>query len=225
MSKKLYAMLLPVLAIAALSVGAGSAQAAFHWYKCEQKAGGKFSNSACTAEGAPKEFEPVLLTETKVPVTTWGTLTLVGSNGLSVTCNVLDYGYIWNPAGGGAGKDEITAFFNFECVANPATACKEPTITASGLSWPTELGAGPIDTIGTVAKPIEVTLKCGTETFLFKGELKPKVVNPTVSETMLVEFVAASGTLSGPGTLTATVSGKDHVVGSAHGENIFVKNP
>jgi hypothetical protein len=228
MKRKMYALLLPILAVAMMGISVGTAQAAFHWYSCVKNAGAgtKFNNEGCTATGATNEFEQKLLGENpKTMVDTFGTLTLVGNNGLSVTCKVIDAGNIWNPAGEGAGKDEITAFVNFECVASPAAACKEPTIEAKGLPWPTELGAGPIDTIGTVAKPIEVTLKCGAESFTFKGELKPKVINPTVSDPMIVEFVATSGTLTGPGTLTATVSGQDRLVGFAHGENIFVKNP
>jgi hypothetical protein len=229
MSKKLYALLLPVIAVAALAIGAGSAQAAFHWYSCVKNAGAgtKFNNEGCTATGATNEFEmkrlPFNEKET-TPVDTFGTLTLVGSNGLQVKCSVIDAGNIWNVTELTQGKDEITQFVNFNCTSNSET-CKAPTIEAKDLPWPTELGAGPIDTIGTVAKPIEVTLKCGTESFTFKGELKPKVINPTVSDPMIVEFVAASGTLTGPGTLTATVTGQDRVVGFAHGENIFVKEP
>jgi hypothetical protein len=229
MSKKLYAMLLPILAVAAFASMTGAAQAAeFHWYKCEKAAGAgtKFNNEGCTATGATNEFEFVRLpfTSAKTMVDTFGTLTLVGSNGLSVKCSVIDAGNIWNVTELTPGKDEITQFVNFNCTSNSEALCKKPTIEAKGLPWTTELGGGPIDTI----KGIKVTLQCeGLEPITFEGELKPKLIPPTISDPLIAEFVTASGTLTGPAGsgLTATVTGQDRIVGFAHGENITVKAP
>ena len=232
MSRKIYAMLLPVIAVAAMAISAGTAQAAFHWYKCEKVgAAGTFNNNACTASGTVNEFGLVRLpfTSAKTMVDTFGTLDLVANNKIEVTCHVIDAGNIWNVNLATVGMDEITEFVNFMCSSN-SEMCKNPKIVAKGLPWPTELGENvakePIDTIGTAAKPIEVTLTCeGGEPATFKGELKPKLINPTVSDPLIAKFEAGSGTLIGPGTLTATVSGEDRIVGFAHGENIFVKNP
>lgn len=49
MSRKLYALLLPVLAIAAMAMTAGAAQAAPHWFVCEKLGTetGKLIDSEC----------------------------------------------------------------------------------------------------------------------------------------------------------------------------------
>ena len=50
----MYALLLPVLVLAALAIGAGSAQAAFHFYECKHEATAthKWIDSACSVESA-----------------------------------------------------------------------------------------------------------------------------------------------------------------------------
>jgi hypothetical protein len=226
MSKKLYALLLPVLAIAAMAMTAGSAQAAFHWYKCEKKAGGAFVNNACTAAGTTNEFAKTRLpfTSAKLQVISFGKLKLT-SGTISIECKVLNAGNIWNVTEATVGKDEIEVFINYECKSVGETVCSPVAITAKGLVWPTELAAGPVDIIGTVAKPVEVTANCSGTELTFKGTLSPKVVNPTTNEPLHFEFTAATGELEGPAGAKGKVEGNVRVVGFEHGENIFVENP
>jgi hypothetical protein len=231
MSKKLYAVLLPVLAVAAMAMTAGSAQAAFHWYVCEKHAGTgpKFNNDACTASGTTNEWEYVRLPfesggkVTKTMVDTFGTLTLSApAVPVKIKCNVIDAGKIWNVTELTQGKDEITAFVNFECVTEEGT-CPEPTIVANNLPWQTELAAGPVDKI----KGVDVTLFCAkVEAARFnKGELMPTLTNPTVSDPLLATFTTGTGELESGTKVKAKVTGSDRIVGFAHGENIAVKEP
>jgi hypothetical protein len=231
MSRKMYALLLPVLAIVAMAMTAGSAQAAFHWYKCAAvKAGeGKFSNNACTAEGEKHEFElkrlPFSEAE-KLQVISFGKLKLTLASGVSITCKVSDAGNIWNVALAEPGKDEVTSFVTYECVASPAEDCPEPEIIAKGLPWKTELGENAAKEPIVKIKGIKVTLFCSkVEVTTFEGELSPTLTNPTVSEPLVLTFTAATGTLENAAKEKAKVEGADRIVGFEHGEGIFVKNP
>lgn len=233
MSRKIYAAVLPLLAVVAFAAMPATSQAAFHWYKCEKvEAGkGKFSTNACTAEGEKKEFELKQLpfTSEKLQVDTWGTLTITSvALKVKITCNVIDAGKIWNEVLANPGKDEITAFSNIECKTEEGT-CATPevqTVQAS-LPWPTELTATGADKIGTAAKPIMVKLFCGgAEAVALEGELTPTLTNPTTSSPLLATFTSTTGELhNAAGTVKATVTGSDNVVGFPKGEGIFVKNP
>lgn len=228
MSKKLYGALLPVLAVVAFASMAGTSQAAVHWYVCEKAAGGTFVNNACTASGTTNEFalKQLAFTSAKTKVVTWGELTIHSvALGLTVKCSVIDAGKIWDEVLAAPGKDEITAFTNFECEITEGT-CPTPEIIAKiPPVWPTELGENaakePIDTIKDIKN---VTLFCsGTAQVVLEGELVATLKNPTTSSPL-------TGTITGElhnaaGTIKATVTGTDFVAGFAHDEGIFVKNP
>ena len=174
MSKKMYAALLPVIAVAAMAMTATAAQAAPHWYSEGTKLG----------ENKPLE------------VSTFGKLTLTDSTaGLSVKCNVLDEGTITNPVEGAAGTDEITVFENHKCVATPACT-SGVTITAEKLPWKTVLSEPVAGTFRDTVKGIQIKLVCTSSSIseVFTGELTPKF--STGARDSFFEFGAGSGELS-----------------------------
>jgi hypothetical protein len=228
MSKRFYAAFVPLLAVVAFAAMPATSQAAFHWYPCLKHAGtgAKFSDSECQkplTTGA-WEWERLPFNSVKTQIITFGRLTLtVPTLGVTITCKVLDAGNIWNVTEPTAGQDNIEVFINYECTSSQ---CAPVSITAQNLPWETELAAGPIDKIGTVAKPIEVTVTCGTTVLTFKGQLSPKVVNSTETEPTFANFTAETGELEEPTMkLKAKVEGKDRVLGFEHGEDIQVRNP
>jgi hypothetical protein len=217
MSKKIYAMLLPVVAVAAFAIAPATSQAAVHWSKCEKVAAGTFLDVGCTEAGGSKTFAWKVLpfTEAKTQIVTWGTLTLTDSEALKVECKVIDAGNVWNGLEAAQGKDNIEVFVNYEC---KSASCATVTIAAKKLPYSTELAAGPIDKI----KGIEITVNCSGTEVTFTGELSPKVVNGTtqVAPTVAKFEGAGSETLTGPGTVTATVTGSDRITGFLNGEGI-----
>jgi len=231
MSKKMYALLLPVLAIAAMAMGAGSAQAAVHWFKCEHSAAKthKYTDSSCSVENTKKEgeYERVELPLekegklTKLHVKTFGVLTLLASTGAEAKCFVDDHGRIWNKSAATNGLDEIQVFENYECVSNFCSAGLE--LIAEGLPWQTELAPGtpPTDKI----TGIKIRLKCTTPAtnVLFEGSLTPTFVNGTQMNggTSFTHFENLAG-LTAAGGVTATVSGNDYVIGVENAEQILV---
>jgi hypothetical protein len=143
MSRKLYALLLPVLAVAAMAMTAGAAQAntaGGHWFICKKAgAGSKYADSECQKKQVANGNGWPSLTgrPNLVQVVTFGKLTITITGVVTITCKVIDAGNIWNLEAGG--KDEVTAFTNYECKATPAEDCLEPEIVAKGLPWATEL--------------------------------------------------------------------------------------
>jgi hypothetical protein len=237
MSKKLYGALLPVLAVVAFASISGAAQAAPHWYKCEHftTKTHKFTDSSCSVTNAKTEGEYELAKlpfevegkVTKIPVKTFGKLTLEASNGAIITCLVDDHGRIWNTTEPLAGLDEVQFFENYECVSN---FCETGlAVTSSGLPWPTELIAGPPikDKLGSVANPVKITVTCTkpTTSLLFEGVLEPEFVNGTQANggVSFANFAKTAGLKSG--AITATVTGHDYVIGVETAENIIAKNP
>jgi hypothetical protein len=224
MSKKFYAAFVPLLAVVAFAAMPATSQAAFHWYKCQHEATAthKFSDSECqkaVANTGSWEWVRLPFNSVKTQIITFGKLTLSASNGIVVTCKVIDAGNIWNVTEPTAGQDNIEVFVNYECTS---AQCATVSITAKNLPWSTELAAGPVDKI----KGIEVTVNCAGTELTFKGELSPKVVNSTETEPTFGEFTAATGELEEPVTkLKAKVEGKDRVLGFEHGEDIQVRNP
>lgn len=149
----------------------------------------------------------------------FGKLKFTSSTGIKFECKTLAAGNIENRAAGGL--DDIEVFVNYEC---SSTTCTTISAIARGFNWPTELLAGPVDKIGTAAKPIEIVVNCGGTEAVFKGELSPKLVNPTESHPLSAEFTATTGTLSGPGGSTATVEGPDvNIVGFNKAETLKVE--
>jgi hypothetical protein len=203
MSKKLYAAFVPLLAVVAFAAVPATSQAAeFHWY----------------SNGVRLPF-----TSAKTQVITWGKLTLTASNGLVITCKKVDAGNVWNVSEATAGKDNTEVFVNYECKSEPEATCAPLGVKteAKGLPWATELAAGPVDKI----KGIEITVTCNGTPVTFTGELSPKVVNGTSAEKPSYdEFTTGTGTLTAPG-LTATVVGKDKILGFENQELITVKAP
>jgi len=202
----MYALLLPALAIAAMAMAPAGAQA-FEWEVCRNLgAGHKFSDSECAKEvGGNRAW--VKLGTTKVQVITFGKLKLTAPGPLVLECKVIDGGNIWNE--GGVGKDEITAFTNYECKAEPAAGCPEPEIIAKGLPWKTELIAGPKDKI----TGIQVTVFCAhVEGPTFKGTLEPTITQPTEAHPLLATFTGTTGELENAKGEKAKVEGKDALI-------------
>jgi hypothetical protein len=221
MSRKIYAMLLPVLAIAAMAMTAGAAQAANpHWLPCKNEgASHKFVDSECLLKTGGN-FEKKALTNgeaNKIQVVSFGKLTFTASNGVTFTCKVLDAGNIWNLEAGG--RDNIEVFFNYEC---SSSVCTTLTTEAKNLSWPTELLAGPVDKIGSATKEIEITVTCNGTPATFHGILEPKLANPTEKHPLQAEFTSTTGELV-DGTVKAKVEGFDNLVGFTADESIFVE--
>jgi len=207
----MYALLLPVLAVAAMAMTAGAAQAAPHWFVCEKEHGGsepKFSDSECQTSLSTGKWEWVKLTETHVRAVTFGELTFK-TGAISITCQVLDRGFIWNVTANGL--DSITNLENYECAS---AQCATSSLTASGFNWSTELVAGtpPTDKITGAA----VTANCaGTIPPIFnKGTLSPKIINGTETEGTHAEFTTGTGELENSSGEKAQVTGKDYIVTS-----------
>jgi hypothetical protein len=222
MSKKLYVALLPVLAVAMFAIAPAVAQAAPKWEVCLKEHGGsatKFSDSECQKELAAGKWEWVEVggATAKVQVITFGKLKLTAATGLVIECKVIDAGNIWNA--GGVGKDEITAFTNYDCKATPAEDCLEPEIAtvAKSLVWTTELvevGTTVFDKIATAAKPIEVTVLCGkVAKVTYHGTLEPSATNPTEAHPLQFAFSGTTGELENEAkTEKAKVEGKDSLI-------------
>ena len=196
---------------------------------------GKFENNICTKEGGKKEFEWVKLkagtkeVPNDVQVTTKGTLILTALE-REIECTVKDAGSIWNPAGGGAGEDEITEFTNTNCkVIKGSAICTVATeleVLAVNLPWYTILEniGGVIERqnlrgIGGV-KGIEIAIDCNkTVEDVFTGMLTPKIgVN-------VAEFGAGSGELEDAAKHKATVAGKDEIEGPVGKRGVTAKEP
>jgi hypothetical protein len=234
MSRKLYTVLLPVVAIAAMAMTAGVAQAAAHWEVCEKKATAvhEYVDSACSIKEAGKGFyEKVALPfnegATKVRVKTFGVLTLTNATAGKIRCFVDDHGKIWNFSAVTTGKAEVQVFENYECESVGATCKAGLAVTSEGLPWPSELVTGPPIRvkIGTAAIPIKIRVKCTNPVLnvVFEGELTPLWVNGTQANggVSFAEFdTPGSGSLAS--TLGAgTVTGNDFVIGVEHAENIL----
>jgi len=224
MSKRFYAAFVPLLAVVAFAAMPATSQAAFHWYKCQHEATAthNFSDSECqkaVAKTGSWEWKRLPFTSAKTQIITFGTLKLTWSNGIEITCKVLDAGNIWNVTEPTIGQDNIEVFVNYECTSGQ---CAPVSITAKNLPWSTELAAGPVDKI----KGIEITFNCSGTELTFKGELSPKVVNSTETEPTFEEFTAATGELEEPVTkVKMKVEGNDRILGFEHGEDVQVRNP
>jgi hypothetical protein len=212
MSRKMYALLLPVLAIAAMAMTAGAAQAAPHWFVCEKGGTEKFETNQCAKKSAAGTFSWKLAGTAHVKVKTHTTALTLHALGITITCEVKDSGAIWNPAGGGAGEDEITVFTNENCVSSEPAVCSTPTIKPLGLPWKTLLLT--VTPIRDEIKGVKVEVLCsGSSAGVFEGNLTPKIVNgsPTVAE-----FGTGSGELEeATRHLKATVTGSDAIEGES----------
>lgn len=222
MSKKLYGLLLPVLAILAFASMSAAAQAAPQWVVCH-KPGGKtwmFTSLATCRAGKPKvtngEWERINISGSahKLKVKTKGTLTLKTANGIEITCTVKDKGSIWNE--GGVGKDEITEFTNTSCTSPQCTTTATITAVAASFPWLTELFEGAFAEVRDSITGAQIEANCnGTKLVFNKGTLMPEI-NTTTGTAM---FGENSGSLETEAGLTATVAGNDEVEGES-GESV-----
>lgn len=121
MSKRAHC-LTAVIAVAVAVAVPASAQASVHWYK-----GTSLQGATPTSIGSSGKFTLTYLTGTFVNE--------------KVKCKVKDLGSIWNPTGGGNGRDEIMVM-ELEGCKTTATVCPHPKhveVTALGLPWHSEL--------------------------------------------------------------------------------------
>lgn len=219
MSRKLYAALLPLFAVAAFAVMPAVAQAQPHWY----------SNGKIIKAG------------TKVAVTTHSSPAGLSLEALGrdIVCTVKDKGTIENPVGGGAGVDSITEFVNTACTPSvpPCETGETVELTAGKLPWATLLLAGP--PIRDEIKGIELKLECnkaGVKRVLdiFTGTLTPQIVNGTTgslkgceegTDTVANFDNPGSGFLLDPLGNKGFPDGSDCIWGPPGDEVITVKNP
>jgi len=223
MSRKLYALLLPVLAVAAMATTAGVAQAAPEWEICKNVGAGNgtFSDSECEIAKAGGEWGWVKPggAAAKVQVVTFGKLTFaIGAPAnITIECKVLDGGNIWNE--GGAGKAEITAFFNYECKVIAGVCAAPAELIAEKLPWSGVLEAGPVLKV----TGITINAKCGgVSKGVFTGTLTPKIEH-SAGHPWFANFTAATGELEEPTSkVKAKVTGKDYVE-TEEGEEVRAK--
>jgi len=189
--KRFVGVAVTLLTITALAVVPAAASAVPHWFK------GK-----------------VELTSAPVTVTTAGNLTLTAA-GATIKCKVNDAEELWNPIGGGAGEDLMTAFNFSKCkVTVGSAAC--PTkgfveVLPNGLNWPSTLLEGP--PIRDEIQKMRIIIRClaGTPPDEFEGTLRPEVV-----KNKLV-FGPGSGALTDPFSNTLEIAGSDTMSGPGKG--------
>ena len=204
MYKKLSAGLLPLLALAAFAVAPSVAAAAPHWFSDGVK--------------LPENGEKVAVTTSSRSAK----LKLKDNElGKEVEGTVTDEGFIWNPAGGGAGEDEITSFVTAKNVGNICAAKEVTEVVATNLPWKTVLLTGP--PIRDEVKGVEVDILCnGTPVAVYEGTLTPKFVNSAVAKCKgandsFAEFeeAASGGFLTSNFGTKGKISGLDYLQGPA----------
>ncbi len=124
------------MAACLLAVVAAPALASPSWYECAKKAGGKFTDSKCTKEGAG-EFEWVKIAAPQGSISE-GKLELEDSKtklgAIRVSCEVLSEGTV-----GTEGLDEITSATLKNCKVVKGECPGFEGVTAVHLPWKTEL--------------------------------------------------------------------------------------
>jgi hypothetical protein len=179
MSTKRLAGFVPLLATVALVSVPAVAQAAPHWEK------------GTTVIGS-----------THLVVTTKAALAFTIAGVGTIKCTVNDSEEIWNPIGGGAGEDLITAFGPGPCKGKTGlcTSAKYELLPV-GLSWPSVLaGSGPVRD----EFPMTIKFECNSVVVDEAGGiLKPEVGNGQLL------FNAGSGTLTDTSSRVVTVAGSD----------------
>lgn len=203
MNKRFFASLAPLLAITAFAVVPAAAQAEPHWYK----------NNVPVGPG-------------HVTMATKGML-VFSVLGVTIKCKLNDSEEIWNPIGGGAGEDLVTAFALTGCknkVASPVCPKGAVTIKSEGLPWPSRLVSTPPP--GSVIRDeilkIRLLVGCagssGTVGDEFEGSLSPEVGNG-----ILIFGGPGGGTLFDSGANPMTASGIDKLM--VPKSNITAKDP
>ena len=188
MKKKLLVGVAPLLAVASFAIAPAAAQAEPHWY-----------------------IKNVLVGSTPTTIATSGALTL-NVLGATIKCKVTDAEEIWNPAGGGAGVDVMTAFVLTKCknkVASPPCPKGPITVNAEGLQWPSRLYSEPAPSTVIRDEIVKVRLwvgcagSSGTVGDEFEGSLSPEVVVGGLN------FGPGSGSLEDAFSNPLTVTGVD----------------
>jgi hypothetical protein len=175
--------LTPILAVAALVIAPGVAQAEPHWYL------------GATPLTAGK----------KMAVKTEGKLTFsVPGSTILVTCTVKDVDVLLNPVGGAAGVDLMKAFKLSECGPNPCPVNSAGVqgalkVKALKLPWATRLVEIPPIANEISGVELEFTCKKTGPLLVVSGTLFPWV------NAGFLEFTTGTGTLSG-----MTVTGIDN---------------
>lgn len=172
---------------------------------------------AATAQAGPAPHwlsDGTTIVGNPVPVKTSGKLSFTFTQfGTTITCKVTDEELIQNPASGGPGIDEMTAFRLSMCKEQRGTTtrlCTPPTkieVTALGLPWRSKLVAEP-PIVRDEIEGLTLEFKCtkgGTNYGPYTGTLKPKVGNS------VLEFEGAAGLGGTFGTVL--VSGSDKMKG------------
>jgi hypothetical protein len=205
MSRSYRAGLVPVLTVIAFALAAPAAQASEpHWYRCEEVSGGTLERG-CTSTGTGGFSKILVGASPGTAITTEAVLTMKIGASPALECNVTDEGHIWNPGGGGAGEDSVTAF-NLACGGG---GCSKPELKALSLPWKSVLQAGP--PITNLISGIEIEVKCsGVFVEDVFGHLAPEVVNgvPTV-----MKFTTGTGDLTDARKDVITVQGEDAIEG------------
>jgi hypothetical protein len=198
MSKKLYAAILPLLAVAASVTMPAVAQAAPHWYTCDSSASGKFSEAFCNKAASPGSFEWTRLSEgASAKVYIGGTLA-ISELGDMTTCAVKGKEQIENPVGGGSGVATITEWVFSGCES--ASECG--SVNFAVLHAGKKLSA----TNGIPAKLIEVE------------ENAKKITKYEISGMeMEVRCEGAFVSLANKGALTPTIGSSTEEFGSESG--------
>lgn len=201
MTKKLYGVLVPLIAVVAFVGMPAAAQASPHWYK----------------EGTRLPF-----TSVKTGTVMSGNLKFTYSDGLVVTCQMLGAGDIWNTTLANDGKGNLEVFQNYGCVS---AQCATFSILPGKLPYETELTEKTTGTIRDSMKITELVVTCSGTSLTFSGIVEPKVVDGTSKTAPTVlEFGSGSGTLTGPGGVTFTWEGRLKLEGEEQ-ELITAKNP
>jgi hypothetical protein len=156
-----------------------------------------------------------------VAVTINGTLTVTNVLGGEFTarCAVKGKGTVENPAGGGAGTDELAEFVLSNCSARNAPCPDQTELVAGNLPWSTHLIPGP--PIRDVVEGVELELNCGTG--LFAGSYTGTLM-PTIS-TSVAKFGAESGELRDQANRKATVTGTVRLKGPRGDQDITARGP
>jgi hypothetical protein len=163
----------------------------------------------------------------RVPIISWGTLTLKNAALGTVTCHNVEAGWIQNPVGGGAGISMIESYSSFfECAAPgcPGTI----SVISERLPWSAELfREGKV--IRHATKGIELTTICTVKEagqlfdLLFSGELAPEAVKGTsAAKPSFDEFGQGSGSLLSGEASGGEISGRLKMMGYEEQEVITV---
>jgi hypothetical protein len=142
-------------------------------------------------------------------------IALHGGKEFKIKCKKKDKETIYNPAGGRAGRDEVTEWVLSGCLGEPSP-CPIGTkmeVISQNLPWPSHLIPGP--PIRDVIENIVWEIKCsGSRLDTFTGTLMPTIGNS------VDVFGAGSGEVEDSFGNKATVTGTEKLIGPIGDEHI-----